>query len=174
MYALNKLFALIIPFLFLSSFLFAAIKKVKVYDSFTKGAAKAIPLIISVFPFIAAVTLLAKLLTVSGVEDKLLFLLAPVFRFFGIPEEIAGLILLKPLSGSGSIAMLSELLAKYGVDSYIARCACVTYGAAETIFYVAAVYFAGIKRKKLSLSIFFALLSYFVGIVFCCALCRVV
>lgn len=173
MSALNKAFSLVIPFLFLASFLFAATKKVKVYDSFTKGAAKAIPLIMSVFPFIAAVTVLAKLLTVSGVEEKLLSLLAPAFRFFGVPEEIAGLILIKPLSGSGSIAMLSDLLAKYGVDSYIARCACVAYGAAETIFYVAAVYFAGIKRKKLSLAIFFALLSYFVSIVFCCALCRV-
>lgn len=171
---MNKIFALIIPVLFLASFVFAATKKVKVYDSFTKGAAKAIPLIVSVFPFIATVTVLAKLLTVSGVEDKLLSLLAPAFRFFGVPEEIAGLILIKPLSGSGSIAMLSELLSKYGVDSYIARCACVAYGAAETVFYVAAVYFAGIKRKKLSLTIFFALLSYFVAIVFCCALCRVI
>ena len=173
MYALNKLFALIIPILFLLSFLIAAVKKVRVYDSFTKGAAKAIPLIVSVFPFIAAVTVLAKLLTVSGVEEKLLVFLSPAFRFFGIPEEIAGLILIKPLSGSGSIAMLSDLLSKYGVDSYIARCACVTYGAAETVFYVAAVYFAGIKRKKLSLAIFFALLSYFIAVVFCCALCRV-
>lgn len=171
---MNTVFAFVVPVLFLLSFLYAAVKKVKVYDSFTKGAAKALPLIVSVFPFIATVTILARLLTASGVEEKLLEFLAPAFRFFGVPEEIAGLILIKPLSGSGSIAMLSDLLQKYGVDSYIARCACVTYGAAETIFYVAAVYFAGVKRKKLSLAIFFALLSYLVAIVFCCALCRVI
>ena len=74
-----------IPVLFLLSFLYAAVKKVKVYDSFTKGAAKAVPLIVSVFPFIATVTILARLLTASGVEEKLLEFLAPAFRFFGVP-----------------------------------------------------------------------------------------
>ena len=62
---------------------------------------------------------------------------------------------------------------RYGVDSYVSRCACVAYGSAETVFYVAAVYFAGIKRKKLPLAIAFSLLAYLVSVVLCCLLCRV-
>ena len=170
---MNSIFALSIPLIFLLSFLYAAIKKVKVYDHFVSGAGKAIPLIVSIFPYIAAVTILARLLSASGLEDKILHLLSPVFRFLGIPQEIAGLILIKPLSGSGSIAMLSELLSRYGVDSYIARCACVAYGSAETVFYVVAVYFAGIKRKKLPWAIAFSLIAYFLSVVLCCMLCRV-
>ena len=72
--------------------------------------------------------MLSKLFEVSGLESKLTDLLAPVFSFTGIPDEIAPLLLVKPLSGSGAIAVLSEILARYGVDSYAARCACVAYG----------------------------------------------
>ena len=154
--------------------MYAVKKKTPVYEQFVSGAGKAIPLVVSLFPYIAAVTIIARLLTASGLEDKLLGLLAPAFDFFGIPQEIAGLVLIKPLSGSGSIAMLSEILSRYGVDSYVARCACVAYGTSETTFYIAAVYFAGIKRKKLPLAITFSLIAYFLSVIFCCFLCRVV
>ena len=170
---MNTIFALSIPVIFLLSFLLAALRKVKVYDTFVSGAGKAVPLIVSIFPYIAAVTILARLLTVSGLEDKILGYLSPVFRFLGVPQEIAGLVLIKPLSGSGSMAMLAEILGRYGVDSYVARCACVAYGSAETVFYVAAVYFAGVKRKKLPLAIAFSLLAYFLSVVLCCLLCRI-
>jgi spore maturation protein B len=171
---MNSLFALSIPLIFLLSFLFAAVKKIKVYDVFVAGAGKAVPLIVSIFPYIAAVTILARLLSASGVEEYLLRLLAPAFRFFGIPEEIAGLVLIKPLSGSGSMAVLAEILEKYGVDSYLARTACALYGSSDTVFYVAAVYFSGVKRKKLPLAILFSLLAYFLSVVVCCALCRII
>ena len=167
-------FALLIPLLFLGSFLYASIKKVRVYDAFTKGASKAIPLVCSLFPFLAAVTIITRLLSASGVEEYLLRLLSPAFRFFGVPEEIAGLVLIKPLSGSGSMAVLAELLEKYGVDSYLARTACALYGSSDTVFYVAAVYFSGVKRKKLPLAILFSLLAYFLSVVVCCALCRTI
>ena len=170
---MNKIFALLIPFIFLTSFIYAAAKKTKVYDSFVQGAGKAIPLIVSIFPYIASITVLARLLTASGLEDKILSLLSPSLERIGIPREIAGLIMIKPLSGSGSIAMLSEILSRYGVDSYVSRCACVAYGSAETVFYVAAVYFAGVKRKRLPVAIAFSLLAYLVSVVLCCFLCRI-
>ena len=170
---MNTFFALLIPLIFLLTFLYAGLKKVRIFDEFTAGASKAIPLVVSIFPYIAAITVLARLLTASGLEDRLLALLAPIFRGMGIPQEIAGLVLIKPLSGSGSIAMLSEILSRYGVDSYVARCACVAYGTAETVFYVAAVYFAGIKRKKLPLALTFSLVAYLLSVVVCCLLCRI-
>ena len=69
--------------------------------------------------------------------------------------------------------MLSQILESYGVDSYIARCACIIYGASDTIFYIGAVYFASLKRKKLPLALGIALFSYFLSIILGCFLCRI-
>ena len=170
---MSVFFALIIPLIFIVSFLFATLKKVKVYDSFVEGAKKSIPLIVSIFPYLATITMLSTLLEVSGLNQRLVQWLSPVFSFFGVPTEIAPLLLIKPLSGSGSIAMLADILEKYGVDSYVARCACVAHGAAETIFYVGAVYFCGIKRKRLTAALLISVFAYLVAVVFGCMLCLI-
>ena len=169
---MNYIFPLIIPLIFLITFLVAGIKKVRVYDSFTEGMKGAIPLVVSIFPYIAAVTMLSLFLEASGIGNKLNAWLAPAYRFVGIPEELAPLTLIKPLSGSGSIAVLSEILEKYGVDSYIGRCACVLYGSSETVFYIGAVYFAGIKRKKLTAGLVISLVSFVISVIFGCFLCK--
>ena len=170
---MSRFFVFIIPTIFLLTFLVAFIKKVRVYDSFTDGVKGAIPLIVSIFPYIAAVTMFSKLLEHSGVGDALSRRLAPAFRFAGIPQELSSLLLIKPLSGSGAIAVLSDILEIYGADSYISRCACVIYGSSETIFYIGAVYFAGLKRKNLTKALCIALLTYLVTAVFCCFLCKI-
>ena len=117
--------------------------------------------------------MMTKLFEVSGLENALSRWLSPLFSFTGIPNEITPLLLVKPFSGSGAIATLSEIFARYGVDSYAARCACVAYGSSETIFYIGAVYFAGLKRKKLTLALCIAVFSYLLSVVLCCGLCRV-
>lgn len=169
---MNYALAIIVPILFLLSFLYAMRKKVKLFDCFTDGVKGAIPLVTSIFPYIATVAMLSKLFEVSGMEQALSKWLSPLFSFTGIPTEITPLLLIKPLSGSGAIAVLSDILTKYGVDSYIARCACVAYGSSETIFYIGAVYFATLQRKKLSLALGIAVFSYLLSVVLCCFLCR--
>ena len=169
---MNYALAIIVPVLFLLSFLYAMRKKVKLFDCFTDGVKGAIPLVTSIFPYIATVAMLSKLFEVSGMESTLSKWLSPLFSLTGIPTEITPLLLVKPLSGSGAIAVLSDILTKYGVDSYIARCACVAYGSSETIFYIGAVYFATLQRKKLSLALGIAVLSYLLSVVLCCFLCR--
>lgn len=168
-----KVFSLIIPFLFLVSFAYALYKKVPLFESFSAGIKGAIPLVVSVFPYICTVAILSKLFEASGLENQLFSLLSPLFSFLGIPTEITPLLIIKPLSGGGAIHTLSEILEVYGVDSYIARCACVAYGSAETIFYIGGVYFASIKRKKLTLALAIALLSYFLSVILACFLCKI-
>lgn len=169
---MNYFFAMIVPIIFLLSFAYALRKKVRVYDSFTDGVKQAIPLIVSIFPYIATVTILCVLMEKSGLESKMITLLQPVFSRFGVPPELAPLLFIKPLSGSGSIAVLTDILQTYGVDSYIGRCACVIYGSSDTIFYIGAVYFASLQRKKLPLAIAIALFSFVISAIFCCLLCR--
>ena len=170
---MNAIFAYAIPCIFLLSFLYAAFKKVKIYDAFTDGAKGAIPLITSIFPYISTILILSELFYASGLENKFLDLLSPFFSSIGVPEEIAPLILIKPLSGNGSIAVLSDILNTYGVDSYISRCACVAYGSAETAFYIGAVYFSGLKRKTLPAALVISLFSFFCSVVFGCFLCQI-
>ena len=165
---MNGIFSFVIPCIFLFTFIFALFKRVKIYDAFTDGAKSAIPLILSVFPYIATVMILSELFMISGLEESFLQFLSPFFDEIGVPEEIAPLLFVKPLSGNGSIAVLSDILTTYGADGYIARCACVAYGSAETTFYIGAVYFAGLKRKNLTTAIIISLFSFFCAVVFGC------
>ncbi len=167
-----KYLPLIIPLLFLALFTYALIKRVKLYDCFTDGVKEAIPLVLSLFPYLAAILMLSDLFEQSGLSGYLTNALAPFFRAIGIPPEISKLVLMKPFSGSGSTALLSEILSSYGAESYIGRCACVCYGSNETVFYISAVYFAGVKQKKLFKPVFIALIVNFLTVILGCLLCR--
>lgn len=166
-------FVYIIPILIVFTFVFALVKKVKAYDSFLVGMKGAIPLLISLFPYLAAMLVLSELFSVSGLEAVLIRVLSPVFDFLEIPPELIGLILIKPLSGSGATAVLAETVKTYGVDSYIGRCACVLFSSSETIFYVGAVYFSACKRKRFTTPILILLFSYVFSVFLTCLLCKV-
>ena len=167
-----KYVALIIPALFFALFLYALLKKVRLYDCFTEGVKEAVPLLLSIFPYLAAMLMLSELFERSGLSAALTQALSPAFSALGIPPEISKLVLLKPFSGSGSTALLSEIISAYGADSYIARCAAVAYGSSETVFYISAVYFAG-SKKNLAKPVVIALISNFIGVILGCLLCKV-
>lgn len=168
-----KFLSLLVPSIFLVSFIAAAIKKVNIYESFISGVKKAPPLVLSVFPYIAAVSMLSALFEISGLSAAFLAKASPVFSAVGVPPELCELVLIKPLSGSGSAAVLSKILSTHGVDGYVGRCACVVFGGNETIFYVGAVYFSQIKRKKITAALVVCLISYALSVIFSCFLCRI-
>lgn len=165
--------AFIIPAIFIIVLGCAAIKKVNVYSCFTSGIESALKFVLSLLPCLAAVFMMCALFEDSGLSELMIKLTSPAFSFFGVPEELTKLILIKPLSGSGSLAYLTEILNEYGADSYIARCACVCYGSSETVFYISAVYFAGMKTKGLMKPIIISLFSALVATVLACALCKI-
>lgn len=162
-----------IPVLILLLIIFSLIKKVKPYDAFTDGAKGAIDLTISIFPYLVGILILSELFELSGLSDLLTKLLSPVFSFLGIPKELTKLIMIKPFSGSGSLALLADVFNKYGVDSYISRCASCIYGSSETVFYIAAVYFAKSKNKRLFKPILISLIASFFSCIFACLICRI-
>ena len=165
--------ALIVPVIFIIVFAFAVIKKVNVYECFTDGIKEAFNFTVSLLPCLAAVFMMCALFEESGLSDLLTRFLSPAFAFLGIPEELTKLVLIKPFSGSGSLAYLNEIITMYGADSYIARCACVCFGSSETVFYISAVYFAGFKVKKLAVPIICVLAATFVSTVIACLVCRI-
>ena len=165
--------AYILPILFLLLILYCIYKRINTYDSFVKGAKGAIKLVVDIFPFIASILIAVALLRVSGITEWLTNILTPVFEFLGVPPELTELVLLRPFTGSGSYALLEDILTTYGADSYISRCACVIMGCSETIFYVATVYFSQTKVKKLLYAIPIALICSIIGTILACLICRV-
>jgi len=163
----------ILPILFILIFVYALFKKVNTYDTFVSGAKGAIKLVISIFPFIASILIAVALLRASGITYYLSCTLSPVLNFLGIPSELCELIILRPFTGSGSYALLNDVISNYGPDSYITRCASVILGCSETIFYVATIYLSQTKVKKLLYAIPVALVASFVGAIVGCLLCKI-
>lgn len=163
----------VIPVLFLLILIFGFIKKVSPYSSFIEGSKEAIPFAFSLFPYLLCIFILTELFEVSGISIFLADILSPFFKFLGIPNELCTLVLIKPFSGSGALATLTDIFTKYGVDSYLSRCASVIYGSSETVFYISAVYFANAKKRNLTLPIIISLFASFCSCTFACFICKI-
>lgn len=165
--------AYVIPTIIFILLVYANFKKVNTYNSFVKGAKQSFNLIFDIFAYIIAIFVLIELFNVSGISDFLCDILTPVFNFVGIPKELAEFIIIKPFSGSGGLAMLSEIFTVYGADSYIGRCASVIMASSETVFYVATVYFSKTSVKKLGMAIPIALTSNVLCSIIACLFCKI-
>lgn len=153
--------------------MYSAFKKVPVYNAFVKGAKGAFPLVFDIFPYLVAIMLAVSIFRISGLSSLCIKIVSPIFACLGIPNEISELVLLRPFTGSGSIALLNDIFVKYGADSYISRCACCILGSSETVFYVATVYFSKTSVKKLSYALPIALIASLVSSIVSCLLCKV-
>ena len=133
------------------------------YDILLGGAAEGLKLLKTILPSLILLLTAVSMFRSSGGAELLSRLLGPVFSFLGIPPECAMLVLVRPISGSAALAVGSELMAQYGVDSQIGRTAAVMLGSTETTFYTLSVYFgaAGIRKTRYTLPA--ALFADFVG-----------
>ena len=163
----------VLPVIVILSVILGLIKRVKVYDCFVDGAKTSWQLTVSIFPYLFAMFMLVALMRQSGFSSWLSTVLAPLFNLMGIPTELIELVLLRPFSGSGSLALLTQIYTQYGADSYVSRCASVMMGSTETVFYVSAVYFANTKVKNTGWAVPIALFCTLIGCILTCLLCRV-
>ncbi len=153
----------IIPVLLVTVSLFTLRKKENLYDSLISGAGEGLKILASIIPALVLLLTAVHMLRASGAMESLTRLFAPVFSFFGIPPETAPLVLIRPISGSAALAVGSELMAEYGVDSTVGRTAAIMLGSTETTFYTISVYFgaAGVRRTRYAVPA--ALLADFMG-----------
>jgi spore maturation protein B len=163
----------ILPFLFLTLFIFVSGKKINAFDCFVEGAKKSLQICVNIFPFFAAIFTAVQIFSVSGGAELLSRAVSPAFSLLGIPEELARLVILRPFSGSGSLALVTEIYTKYGADSYISRCASILMGSTETVFYLIAVYFTDTQVKKLRYALPVGLLCCLSGAIISCLVCRI-
>lgn len=143
----------------------SAIKnKVPLFDEFAKGVEDALRLVIRIFPALFGLFIAVGLLRESGVLDFASRFVSPFAVFAGIPKEIIPLILLRPISGSASLAYIAEIFNSCGVDSLEGRIASVMMGTTETIFYVVTLYFGAIGVKNIRYVLTCALIAELFGV----------
>lgn len=157
--------ALSIPLLLAGVAVYAVCKRVDVYSALLSGAKEGLSITMRILPALVALLTAVYMFRVSGAMDFFVTLLSPLLKLLGIPPETAALVLIRPLSGSGALAVGSEIISKYGADSLIGRTAAVMLGSTETTFYVVAVYFGAVGVKKTRWAIPAALCADAVGFI---------
>jgi len=164
--------AYIVPSLIIALIAYSLIKKNNSYESFVYGAKTSFDLVLISFPYIVAIFIAIEVFFASGLNSIFAQFLAPFFGVFGIPVELSELILIKPFSCCGSLAVLENIFHLYGPDSYLARAGSSIAGSSEAVFYVTAVYFSKTKITKFSYGIPVILIANFVGAIVSCYICR--
>ena len=140
-----------------------AVKRVAVYDAFLEGAKEGLVTAYRILPALVAMLCAIRAFTACGLMDGLCGLLAPLLAWTGLPPETLPLMLLKPLSGSASLAMLRDILASCGPDSRAGLAASVMMGSSETVFYTCGVYLSAANVKETRHIIPCALAAWLVG-----------
>lgn len=152
--------------------LYGALKKVKVYESFVEGAKGGFQTAIRIIPYLVAILVAVGMLRAAGAIDMLAWGLDPVLRYLRFPVEIVPLAIMRPLSGSGSLGIVTELIKVHGPDSFIGRLAASAYGSTETTFYVLAVYFGAVGIKKARHAVVSGLTADIVSLIVAIIVCR--
>jgi spore maturation protein B len=139
-----------IPVLLVGIPLLGMIRGVKVYDVFIDGAKEGFQVAVRIIPFLVGILVAIGMFRASGSMDMLTNALRPLMRRTIFPPELFPLVVLRTLSGSGSLALTTDLIKRFGPDALLGRTAATLYGSSETLFYVLAVYFGaiGVKRTR--------------------------
>ena len=163
---------LIIPLFILFTVLYGTFKKVRVYDSFVAGAKEGPAIILNIFPYLLTIFVAIKGFQASGAFDYVRNAFYSVFAFLEIPIEAVSMAIVKPLSGSASTALFTDIVKTTGVESMATHMSAIIMGSAETTFYVLAIYLGSISIKKTRYLVPVCLVSDFIGIVVAVAVVR--
>ena len=139
--------------------------RIDVYSAFVRGAKEGLVTLLEMAPYLCAVLTATALLRETGVMERLTDMLATVLGALGIPAEAAGVVLLRPLSGSASLAAVQDVISIAGADSRAARFACVISGASETVFFTGSLYMGAAKVKNGRYAVPAALGAYAAGVI---------
>jgi len=138
-------------------------RRVKVYEVFVEGAKEGFTIAVRIIPYLVAMLVAIGIFRASGAMDLLASALAPVTSLIGMPPEALSMALMRPLSGSGSLGVMTELMKAHGPDSLIGVMVSTMYGSSETTFYVLAVYFGAVGIRNLRHAVFAGVIADIAG-----------
>lgn len=163
---------LIVPLIIVGVGVAMIISRRDLFGVFIEGAREGLETGVKLLPTLVALIAAVSMFNASGAADAIASLLEPVCSFLGIPAEIIPFLIVRPVSGGASTAMVSELLNKYGADSFAGRCVSVIMGSSDTIIYIIAVYFTSVQIKKTRHTMPAAFLTMVFCIFFSCFIVR--
>lgn len=170
----NTMAAWIIPLFLFIILGYSFIKKVDVFDTFVDGAKEGFSTSVKLIPFLVAMLTAIGLLRASGALDLFISVLTPLLIRFNIPGEVVPLAIMRPLSGSGALAITADILNSRGPDSFVGRLASTMQGSTDTTLFVLTVYFGsvGIRRTRHALAV--GLLADLAGFIAAIVICILV
>jgi len=148
------------------------IRKTDTYSCFLEGAKDGLMSTVQIAPALIGLLAAIGMMRSSGLMDFIVAILSPITSLFNIPKELLPLMLMRPVSGSGSLAIVSDILHTYGPDSNIGFVAAVMMGSTETTFYAISVYFAAAGIRKTRYTVIAALTADVIGMLVCILLCK--
>lgn len=161
-----------IPVLLVGIPLYGVIRKVKVYEVFVEGAKEGFEVAVKIIPFLVAILVAIGMFRGSGAMEMLTDGLRPILSMIAFPPELFPLAILRSLTGSGSLAFVTDAITTNGPDSLIARTAGTMYGSTETTFYVLAVYFGAVSVRKTRHAVAVGLIADGAAVLIAVAVCR--
>jgi len=171
---INGISALAIPIIVVIIPTYAYFKKVKVYEVFVEGAKEGFNIGVKIIPFLVAILAVIGVFRASGAMELLVNILGPITEKIGMPPELITMALMRPLSGSGALGVMTDLIHAHGADSFIGQLASTMMGSTETTFYVLAVYFGSVGIKNERHAVPAALLADLTGIIASVFICNLV
>jgi len=171
---INAISALAIPCLLAFFPLYAALRRIPVYEEFIEGAKEGFNVAVRIIPYLVAMWVGIGMFRGAGGIDLLTKLLRPVLELVHFPKELVPIALMRPLSGSGALALFGDLAKDLGPDNLIVRMAGTIYGSTETTFYVIALYFGAVSVKRTRHAIPAGLIADAVGVIASVIVCRLV
>lgn len=171
---INYISIIAMPLVILIIIFKALNEKISVFDIFLKGATEGIEISLKIFPTLIGLFVAIGMLRNSGILDFISKLISPVLEFIKFPSEIVPLALLRPISGSASMAVATDIIKQNGVDSFIGILAAVIMGATETTLYTIAVYTSSVKIKNTRRILFASLAADITGIIVSLLICRAI
>ena len=157
---------IVLPLIVVGFVLFGMFRKVGVFDAFLCGAKEGLLTAYSIVPTMVGLITAVSMLKASGAVEMLTELVSPVAEILGFPAEIVPVALLRPVSGSGSTALVLSILEEFGADSFVGRIVSVMAGSTETTVYAIALYYSAVGIKKTRHTLFAGLVADFTAVVF--------
>lgn len=162
---LNYISAAAMPVIILLIIFYGLIEKQKVFDSFLEGAKEGLKIVLNIFPTLLGLFMAIGALRSSGILDLIIKVIAPIIGMLGIPIEIMPLAILRPISGSAAMAIATDMLNLYGVDSVLGKIISTILGSTETTLYTIAVYTSAVGIKKIRFVLVAGLIGDLVGVI---------
>lgn len=150
------------------------IKGVDLYDSFVEGAKDGFVTALKIMPYLIAIFVAIGIFKRSGAMELIVNGFSPITNIIGVPKEVVPLIIMRPISGSGSLGIVQDIVTTYGPDSFTGRVASTMMGSAETIFYTMAVYFGAVGIKNSRHTLTAALISHLGAVVASVVICSII